>query len=477
MNQRKFLQQYTYTLEHDFTSPSGEPAAWAPGHPKRWGQEKAKISLDGRTSAPALTHDDILVAVGVEQEIHIFHVATQERLEVLRGHTGVVTTVEFAVGLVNNPESKCESRYILASESEENKEGDARMVILWELDKHGKLVFLRQEKQKTIDADILAATALQPLVSELTADYGWDPAEKAIGALDQGVRKALRHAINMHEQEDKLCFKGRLGSFGSSAFSSDSKTMIYISQNQTTQSEYREAALLPCVNLWDVDNRFLRHQLRGHTDAIMWASMSPDNVLVASIAWDGTARVWDASSGDCLHILGPLGGQLWCGTFSPDGKYLAISQGSPETKIHVYGIGTGLPVSCFKGFQRWARSLAWGPDGTMLACGDDGGTLCIWNPYTGEERMRWRLAFEDPMMRAFSTIRGVQFVDDGRKIMFQISEGTVEVYSFESNLKQQFTRRVEDKIERCPRPGMVCSSDSKLLVVPDEDGVLRLWDL
>lgn len=106
----------------------------------------------------------------------------------------------------------------------------------------------------------------------------------------------------------------------------------------------------------------------------------------------------------------------------------------------------------------------------------DKGELCIRDPYTGEERMRWRLAFEDPMMRGFAVIRGVQFVDGGRKLMFQISDGTVEVYDFESNLKQQFTRRAEDKIASCPGSKMICSGNSRLLVVPDVDGVLRLWD-
>lgn len=474
MNQRKFIQQYTYALDHDFTSPSGESAAWVPGHPKYWNQERAKIRLDGTASTPALSPDDKLVAVGVEEDIHVFHVATQERLEVLRGNTGAVEKVQFATGLVHNFENQIDTGYWLVSESDAENN---RMVILWELDKHGKLASSKEKRDQVVDVDTLAAKALQPLISDLTADYGWDPAGKSIGTLDQGLRNALRNAIKTHEQENRLCFEGQLARHGSPAFSPDGKTLIYLTQNEATQSGPRDIGSLPCVNLWDVESRSLRHKLLGHKDAIMWAAMSPDNLLVASIAWDGTARVWDVSSGVCLHVLGPLGGQLWCGAFSPDGKYLAISQGSPETYIHVYEIGSGQPVSRFDGFHRWVRSLAWSPDGTMLACGAEQGELRILDPYTGMERMRWRLAFENPNMRRFATVRGVQFVDGGRRLMFQINEGTVEVYHFESNLKQQFTRRAEDKMEKCPRSEMVCSGDSRLLVVPDVDGVLRLWDL
>ncbi|KAF5855205.1 hypothetical protein ETB97_009674 [Aspergillus alliaceus] len=253
--------------------------------------------------------------------------------------------------------------------------------------------------------------------------------------------------------------------------------MVFFSQNKTTQEESREAAALPCVNLWDIETRSFQHQLLGHTDRIMWAAMSPNNKLVASVAWDGTARVWDAWSGSCLHVLGPLGGQLWSGAFSSDQKFLAFSQGNPRTYIHIYDIATAQSVSRFDRLHMATRSLSWRLDRTMLACGADDGTLCIWDPYTGEERMRWCLAFDDFLMRRFANTRAVQFVDCGRKLAFQIREGTVEVYDFESNLKQQFTRGVEDKIDRCPTSEMVCSGDSKFVVVPDMDGSLRIWDL
>ncbi|KAJ5084121.1 hypothetical protein NUU61_008700 [Penicillium alfredii] len=471
MNQKKFLEQYVYALENDFTSPNGEPAAWAPDHPKYWGQERAKIGLDGNRITPALSPDNRFLAVGAEQEIHVIDVTTQERLEVLRGHSGELEKVQFAPELVDHGDNQNGTRYLLVSEC------DAEIVILWELNERGNLVLSKEDKEKAVDADTLATETLQPLVSKLVTDHGWNTDDKAIDALNNEVRSALRSAITLHEQERRLCFRGQLASFGSAAFSPDGKTLLYLSQNESTQGGSRDATSLPCVNVWDVEKRYLRHQLLGHADAIMWTAMSPDSRLVASIAWDGTARIWDTTSGECLRVVGPLGGQLWSGAFSPDAKWLAISQGSPKTHIHVYDISTGEPVSRFDGSRRWARSLAWSPDGTMLACGTDDSTLFIWDPITGQERMRWRLAFEDWMMRSFASIGGVRFLDGGRKLIFQIREGTVEIYDFETNLKQQLTRGAEDQIDQCPNSEVVCSADSRLIVVPDGDGVLRVWDL
>ncbi|OJJ73693.1 hypothetical protein ASPBRDRAFT_41393 [Aspergillus brasiliensis CBS 101740] len=479
MNQSTFLQNYVYALEHDFCSPTGEPASWAPGFPKYWGQETAKIQLEGKANALALSPDSKFIAVGVDSELLVFDADTQERVEVLRGHTGVVERMEFAPGMVNTVGEE-DARYTLVTTGEELEESDHRegrdfgVIILWELDELGRL---HQKTEKPVDVDTLASRTLEPLTSDLVHNHGWKCGEKAMEALDQAMRKALRNAVSLHEQEHRPRLQGELASFGSPTFSPDGKSMIYLSHNETTQHGLRAPDLLPCVNLWDMQSRSLRHRLLGHTDAIMWAGMSPDNALVASIAWDGTARVWDANSGVCTHVLCSVDGQLWSGAFSPDSKYLAVSQGSPKTHIHVYDLRTGQSVSRFDGFRRWARTLAWSPDGTVIAGGGDGGTVCLWDPLTGEERMRWRLAFEEPLMRSFAGIQSVQFVDEGKKLVFRTQEGTVETYDFESNLKQQFTRRAEDKIDTSPLGKMAVSRDARLLVVPDADGVLRLWGL
>jgi hypothetical protein len=137
MNKRKFLEQYAYALEYVFTSSSGEPAAWAANHPRYWSQEMAKISLDRKPSTPALSPDDKLVVVGPEEAIYVFHVATQARPKVLRRHTSVVETIQFAASVVYNSDSQSKTRYMLVSEGDiENK----HMVIMWELDEHRKLI-------------------------------------------------------------------------------------------------------------------------------------------------------------------------------------------------------------------------------------------------------------------------------------------------------------------------------------------------
>lgn len=77
----------------------------------------------------------------------------------------------------------------------------------------------------------------------------------------------------------------------------------------------------------------------------------------------------------------------------------------------------------------------------------------------------------------FCQYLGSQSIDGAKKLVFQIIEGTGEVYDFQTNLKQQFTWGPEFKIAKCPYAQVVCSNGSKILVVTDVDGELRMLNL
>ena len=66
---------------------------------------------------------------------------------------------------------------------------------------------------------------------------------------------------------------------------------------------------------------------------------SPDGTRIATASADGTAKIWDATTGkELLSVQGSLmvqvqNGFVWYATFSPDGKLLATAGGDGIARI------------------------------------------------------------------------------------------------------------------------------------------------
>ena len=75
------------------------------------------------------------------------------------------------------------------------------------------------------------------------------------------------------------------------------------------------------IFLWDVATGIRVFSLEGHMKWITSLSASPRGPLLASASLDKTVRIWNTTSGECLHTYNVDTSSL---AFFPDGKRLAI---------------------------------------------------------------------------------------------------------------------------------------------------------
>ena len=89
---------------------------------------------------------------------------------------------------------------------------------------------------------------------------------------------------------------------------------------------------------------------------------------LVSASDDGTARVWNTSSGEQLGVMDGHGGPIFSVAFAPDGQYVATGSRGPSGVI-IWDVNTRKGVSPIVLPQQKQEvvSLAFSPDGQMLA--------------------------------------------------------------------------------------------------------------
>ncbi len=408
----------------------------------------------------ALSRDEkFLASGGFDQTVRVWNIETGRQINLFEGHTDFVLSVAFS------PDGKT-----LASCSRD------KTIRLWDLET-GKPTLLEGH------SDWVFSVVFSP-----------DGATLASTGVDQTVRlwdtKTKKPIKTLEGHTDEVLF---------AAFSPDGKTLVSAGKDTTVRLwnvaagnsrqiiENQESLIYSVIfspdgktlaiagndkiNLWNLEKATLVKTLTGHTSYVRSIAFSGDGKTLVSVGSDRAIKLWAVESGEQIKSIEGHATHVLANAFSPDGKTLAGA--SFDNKIKLWNLQTGEQSKTLESENKQAAlfgfnaaaitTLAFSPDGKMLASGDNTDkTIKLWNVETGK------------LIRSLtghtSSIHSVAFSPDG-KLASGGEDNSVRLWNVETG-----GGRTLGSHEKGVN-AVAFSPDGLTLASGGKDGIIKFWNV
>lgn len=137
------------------------------------------------------------------------------------------------------------------------------------------------------------------------------------------------------------------------------------------------------LRIWDLESGECVRTLTGHTGAVLSVAASADGRTVVSAGRDKTVRVWDRDDGRCVHTLTGHGGLVYAVAVSADGRR-AVSGARDGDRMLAWDLDSGDRLHRLDGHTGGVATVAMTPDGRLAVSGSHDGTARVWDLGTGD---------------------------------------------------------------------------------------------
>ncbi|MBW4565304.1 MAG: NACHT domain-containing protein [Mojavia pulchra JT2-VF2] len=155
-------------------------------------------------------------------------------------------------------------------------------------------------------------------------------------------------------------------------------------------------------------------------------------------------------------------GGIFSVAFSPDGKVLAT--GDTNGEIRLYQVANSQQILTCKGHTGWVWSVTFSPDGYILASGSNDQTVKLWDTRTG-----------DCIKTLYSHsggVRSVAFSSDGHTLASSSDDQTVNLWDVHTG--ECFKTLQEHS---CSVWSVAFSPEGYILASANDDNTVKLWDI
>ena len=235
-------------------------------------------------------------------------------------------------------------------------------------------------------------------------------------------------------------------------FSRNGKQIVTASRDRTAR-------------VWQADDQSLVKEFaEGHEFLASSAVFFSDGLHLATAAGDGTTRVWNVASGTEVKTLQGTG-RTAAIAVSADNRWLATA--GNENDLQLWDVETGKLITTLAGHEDAITVVAFAPQGTTLATGDERGRCRIWI----FDQQRW---VGGPWLQGHSrAITGLEFAGNGGRLVSASGDNTCGQWDVATG------KELRELVLKHPGwvTGIDVSADGATALTICDDGLLRLWSL
>jgi WD40 repeat protein len=201
--------------------------------------------------------------------------------------------------------------------------------------------------------------------------------------------------------------------------------------------------------------------LKGHLKDVRSVALSPDGRTLVSGGEDGLVKLWDARSAlsEDRPVVQPS--TVRSVVFSPDGKTFATGSASA---VYLWDTATREGLAGLTGPEKAVWSVAYSPDGRVLAAGGQDKTVTLWD-VASRQAIGHLAGHAD-------TVTSLAYSPDGRTLATAGRDAVVKLWDAASR-RELWTFGGYSRPVLC----LAFSRDGRLLATGGGDGSVVVWDV